>query len=84
MSVQPVLEGECNLDPETTIIQLIHHFVEGRLLLADREFADGLTVAEYLVLSNEDEAALWDWYTEADRQVGHVVAEAGPDALPPR
>jgi len=72
-------------DPETTIIQLIHHFVEGRLLLADREFADGLTVAEYLALSDDDEAALWErWYTEADWQVGHVVAEAGPDALPPR
>lgn len=62
-------------DPETTIVQLIRQFVEGRLLLADQEFAEGLTVAEYLALSEEEEAALWDrWYAEADRQVGHIVA----------
>ena len=33
-------------DPETTVVRLIRQFVEGRLLLADQEFAEGLTVAE--------------------------------------
>lgn len=71
-------------DPETTVVQLIRRFVEGQLLLPDQEFAEGLTVAEYLALSDKQEAALWDrWYIEADRNVEHVVAEAGPDALPP-
>lgn len=66
-------------------IQLIRHFVEGHVLLANQEFADGLTIAEYLALDDEQEATLWDrWYTEADREVGHIIAEASPDALPPR
>lgn len=76
---------ELHQDPETTIVQLIRQFVEGRLLLADQEFAEGLTVAEYLALSDEEEVALWNrWYAEADRQVGHIIAEASSDALPPR
>lgn len=76
---------QLHLDPETTVTQLIRDFVQGRLLLAHQEFAKGLTVAEYLALSDEQEAALWDrWHTEADRQVGHIIAEASPDALPPR
>jgi predicted transcriptional regulator len=76
---------QLHLDPETAVVQLIRDFVQGRLLLADQEFAEGLTVAEYVALNDEQEAALWDrWYTEADRQVGHIIAEASPDALPPR
>lgn len=76
---------QLHLDPETAVIRLIRDFVQGRLLLADQEFAEGLTVAEYLALSDEEEAALWDrWYREADRQVGQTIAEVRPDALPPR
>ena len=76
---------QLRLDPETAIIQLIQDFVQGRLLLANQEFADGLTVTEYLALSDEQEAALWDrWFNEADQQVDHIIADARPDALPPR
>jgi len=76
---------QLHLDPETTVVKLIRDFVQGRLLVADQEFAEGLTVAEYLGLSNEQEEALWDrWYMEADRQVRHIIAEASPNALPPR
>lgn len=72
-------------DPETTVIQLIRDFVQGRLLLADQEFAEGMTVAQYLALSEEQENALWErWFAEADQHAGHIVAEASPDAIPPR
>jgi predicted transcriptional regulator len=72
-------------DPETTVVQLIRDFVQGQLLLPTQEFAEGLTIAEYLALNDEQEDALWErWFTEADRQVGHIVAEASRDALPPR
>jgi len=76
---------QLHLDAETAVVQLIRDFVKGRLLLADQEFTEKLTVAEYLALSDEQEAALWDrWYREADRRVGTIIAEASPDALPPR
>jgi len=76
---------QLHLAPEATVMQLIRSFVQGQLLLPNQECAEGDTVAEYLALSEQQEAALWEhWFAAADRQVGHLIAEASPDALPPR
>jgi hypothetical protein len=54
-------------------------------VLPKQEYAAGLTVADSLALNDEEEEALWHrWFAEADRWVGAILAEVGPDALPPR
>jgi hypothetical protein len=74
-----------DLAPEDVVRQLVQSFVQGRIVLPDQEFAEGLTIAGYLALNNEEEEALWDrWFAEADQQVGNIMAEAGPNAVPPR
>jgi predicted transcriptional regulator len=74
-----------DLTPEDAIQKLIREFVAGRVVLSGQAIAEGISVAEYLALSNEEEEALWDqWSAEADRQVGSIIAEAASNALPPR
>jgi hypothetical protein len=42
-----------------------------------------LTVREYLDLSEEEKDALWSkWEKVAEQQVGYIVKDAKPDALP--
>ncbi len=91
ISLEPELEKalieksrDLNATPEALVIRLVRLFVEGRLLLPETELAEGITVEEYLGLSEAEEAALWErWFREAHKQVKHIIAEASPDALPP-
>jgi hypothetical protein len=74
-----------DLTPEDAIQRLIREFVAGRVVLSGQALAEGISVAEYLALSDEEEDALWSqWSAEADRQVGSIIAEAASHALPPR
>ena len=74
-----------DMTPEDAIQKLVREFAAGRVVLSDHTMADGITVAEYLALSDEEEDALWDsWTAEAERQVGSIIAEAASNALPPR
>jgi len=76
---------QLNTAPEEIVAQLVRLFVEGRLLLPDSEFAEGLTVAEYLALSDAEEAALWDaWEQQAHRKTHHIMRDAKPNAIPAR
>ncbi len=73
------------MDVEEVVNKLIERFIEGRSVLEEQEFANGLTVGEYLDLSEEEKGALWSkWETVAEQQVGYIVKDAKPDALPPR
>jgi hypothetical protein len=73
------------MDVEEVVNKLIERFIEGRSVLEEQEFADGLTVEEYLVLSEEEKDALWSkWEKVAEQKVGYIVKDAKPDALPPR
>ncbi|RME42502.1 MAG: hypothetical protein D6791_17590 [Chloroflexi bacterium] len=91
LSLEPELERalieksrELNSTPEALVIRLVRLFVEGQLLLPELELAEGITVEEYLRLTDAEEAALWErWSEEARRQVSPIIAEASPDALPP-
>ncbi len=75
---------ELNSTPEALVARLVLLFVEGRLLLPESELAEGITVEEYLRLTDAEEAALWErWSEEARKQVSSIVAEASSDALPP-
>jgi len=73
------------MDVEEVVSKLIERFVEGQPISEGQEFADGLTVGEYLDLSEEEKDALWSkWEKVAEKQVGYIVKDAKPDALPPR
>lgn len=73
---------QIHLDPENTVLQLIRSFVDGKLLLPQQDFAAGISVSEYLSLTEDQEDSLWsDWSNEAEQQVGHLIAEVDPDAL---
>jgi hypothetical protein len=48
--------------------KLIERFIEGRSVLEEQEFADGLTVEEYLVLSEEEKDALWSKWEKVAEQ----------------
>jgi hypothetical protein len=73
------------MDVEEVVNKLIEQFVEGQSVLEAQEFADGLTVREYLDLPEEEKDALWlKWEKVAEQQVGYIVKDAKPDALPPR
>jgi hypothetical protein len=70
---------------DVVVNKLIEEFVEGRTLLEEEEFAEGLTVGEYLDLSENAKDALWArWEKVAEQEVGYPVKDAKPDALPPR
>jgi hypothetical protein len=70
---------------DVVVSKLIEGFVEGHTLLEEEEFAEGLTVGEYLDLSEEEKDALWArWERVAEQRVGYAVKDAKPDALPPR
>lgn len=73
------------VNADEVITKLIEQFIEGQSVLEGQEFADGLTVGEYLDLSEEEKDALWSkWEKVAEQQVGYIVKDAKPDALPPR
>ena len=73
------------MDVEEVVNKLIERFIEGRSVLEEQEFANGLTVGEYLDLSEKEKDALWSkWEKVAEQQVGYIVKDAKPDALPPR
>ena len=73
------------MNVEEAVNKLIEQFIKGQSVLEAQEFADGLTVKEYLDLSEEEKDALWSkWEKVAEQQVGYVVKDAKPDALPPR
>ena len=73
------------MDVEEVVSKLIEQFIEGQSVLEAQEFADGLTVGEYLDLSEEEKDALWSkWERVAEQKVGYIVKDAKPDALPPR
>jgi hypothetical protein len=58
------------LEPEEAVRQLVRDFVQGRILRLDQDFAEGMTVADYLALNDEEDKALWDrWVAEADQFV---------------
>ena len=70
------------MDVEEVVNKLIEQFVEGQSVLEAQEFADGLTVREYLDLSEEEKDTLWSkWEKVAEQQVGYIVKDAKPDAL---
>ncbi len=76
---------QLNMEPDELVARLVRLFVEGRLLLPDAEFADGILVAEYLALSDAEEAALWDaWEQQARAHTHHIMREAKPNAIPAR
>ena len=73
------------MDVEEVVSKLIEQFIEGQSVLEAQEFADGLTVGEYLDLSEEEKNALWSkWEKVAEQKVGYIVKDAKPDALSPR
>ena len=73
------------MDVEEVVSKLIEQFIEGQSVLEAQEFADGLTVGEYLDLSEEEKDALWSkWEKVAEQKVGYIVKDAKPNALPPR
>jgi len=73
------------MDVEEVVNKLIERFIEGPSVLEEQEFAYGLTVEEYLDLSEEERDALWlKWEKVAEQQVGYSVKDEKPDALPPR
>ena len=70
---------------DVVVNRLIEEFVEGRTLLEEEEFAEGLTVGEYLDLSENEKDTLWArWEKVAEQEVGYLVQDITPDALPPR
>ncbi|HID88055.1 MAG TPA: hypothetical protein EYP55_11910 [Anaerolineae bacterium] len=70
---------------DVIVNKLIEGFVEGRTLLDEEEFAEGLTMGEYLDLSESEKDALWArWEKVAEQQVGYPVKDVKPDALSPR
>ena len=73
------------MDVEEVVNKLIEQFIEGQSTLEAQEFADGLTVGEYFDLSEKERDALWSkWEKIAEQQVGYIVKDAKPNALPPR
>ena len=56
------------MDVEEVVNKLIERFIEGRSVLEEQEFADGLTVEEYLVLSEEEKDALWSKWEKVAEQ----------------
>ena len=74
---------QVGLESDAALRRLVAKFAAGEYLLDEMELAPGITVGEYLQLSDEDEAALWDeWYAQARQAVGHVTGEVSPDAIP--
>lgn len=70
---------------DVVVNKLIEEFVEGHTLLKEEEFAEGLTVGEYLDLSENEKDVLWArWEKVAEQEVGYLVKDVKPDALPPR
>jgi hypothetical protein len=74
---------QVGLENDTALRRLVEKFVAGEYLLDEMELAPGITVGEYLQLSDEDEATLWDeWYAQAHEAVEHITGEVSPDAIP--
>jgi hypothetical protein len=74
---------QVGLESDTALRRLVEKFAAGKYLLDEMELAPGITVGEYLQLSDEDEAALWnEWYAQAHRAVSHTTGEVSPDAIP--
>jgi hypothetical protein len=68
------------MDVEEVVSKLIEQFIEGQSVLEAQEFADGLTVGEYLDLSEEEKDALWSkWEKMAEQRVDYIFAK-GADA----
>ena len=64
------------MDVEEVVSKLIEQFIEGQSVLEAQEFADDLTVGEYLDLSEEGKDALWSkWEEVAGQQVGYISAK---------
>lgn len=62
---------------DEVILKLIEQFIKGQSVLEFQEFADGLTVGEYLDLSEEEKDALWSkWEKVAEQQVGYIFANS--------
>ena len=75
--------GQVGLESDTALRRLVKKFAAGEYLLDEMELAPGITVGEYLHLSDEEEAALWDeWYAQAHQAVKHIIGEVSPDAIP--
>lgn len=74
---------QVGLESDAALRRLVEKFAAGEYLLDEMELAPGITVGEYLQLSDEEEAALWDeWYAQAHQTVRHITGEASPDAIP--
>jgi hypothetical protein len=74
---------QVGLENDTALRRLVEKFAAGEYLLDEMELAPGITVGEYLQLSDEEEAALWDeWYAQAHQAVRHIAGEVSPDAIP--
>lgn len=74
---------QVGLENDTAIRRLVEKFAAGEHLLDEMELAPGITVGEYLHLSDGEEATLWDeWYAQARQAVGHITGEVSPDAIP--
>lgn len=74
---------QVGLESDAVLRRLVEKFTAGEYLLDEMELAPGITVGQYLQLSDEDEAMLWDeWYAQAHQAVGHITGEVSPDAIP--
>ena len=57
------------MDVEEVVNKLIEQFIEEQSVLEGQEFADGLTVGEYLDLSEKEKDSLWSkWEKVAEQQ----------------
>ena len=57
------------MDAEKVVNKLMEQFIKGQSVLEAQEFADVLTVGEYLDLSDEENDALWSkWEKVAEQQ----------------
>ncbi|MFQ6093950.1 MAG: hypothetical protein ACE5OR_14970 [bacterium] len=61
---------------------LVKAFVKDKDIDQHSLFAEGLTVKEYLSLSDQARQELWDkWYQQAEREVGDIVKNVKANAI---